>query len=261
MYSPTLVTNQEITLQIVINQIDISDYQLSDNTEKILHAINAHRGVNGVLIFPELCMTGFPQSNKIECLWQKSAEFFKKILDKSRDCKSTLILGHLDKYNGRYFNTCYYIANGEIVFSYRKNHLWVDDIGVFEAGRETKTTSIQSIKCGSQICFDLEFPEGSRTLAKQGARIIFMPNGNMAPHNNVHFILTQARAIENQCFVISCNRVGTGRGGHFVGESLVVSPTGEILAKLGDCEETHRIDIDIHQVDKARQLYCYVEKI
>ncbi|WP_261870804.1 carbon-nitrogen hydrolase family protein [Psychrobacter sp. JCM 18901] len=140
-----------------------------------------------------------------------------------------------------------------------KSKLWLDDVGVFTSGEDLSVVSINDVVCGAQICFELEFPEGSRALAKKGAQIIFMPNGNMSPYANNHYVLTQARAIENQCFVITCNGVGVGHGGQFVGESLIVSPTGRIIKKLGSSPDIVTVDIDLEELEQSKQNYQYID--
>ncbi|WP_406947655.1 nitrilase-related carbon-nitrogen hydrolase [Psychrobacter fozii] len=81
----------------------------------------------------------------------------------------------------------------------------------------------------------------------------------MSPYANTHYVLTQARAIENQCFVITCNGVGVGHGGKFIGESLVVSPTGSIIKKLGSTQEIAVVDIDLTDIKHSEQNYRYID--
>jgi (R)-amidase len=248
-------------MNIVINQIEISDYAPEENTRKILSHLTAQTEVRGFILFPELCLTGFPTAQNLGELWQASEAGFARIVEFSRHLAATIVLGHIEQCDGRFYNSCFYLRNGEILHSHRKRRLWIDDIGIFSAGTADRTCLIEDTRCGSQICFDLEFPEGSRALAKQGAELILMPNGNMKPYGNTHFILSQARAIENQCFVVTCNRVGSGHGGDFVGESLLVSPTGRILTHLGDKEEIAQVCIDINEVQESRKTYTYIEQL
>jgi predicted amidohydrolase len=248
-------------MNITINQIALSDYQPGSNTANVLALLAEQASHTGFILFPELCLTGFPTAQNLDQLWQASEACLDRIIEKSRSCSATVVLGHLERQGQHYFNACYYIRDGHILHIHRKRRLWLDDIGIFESGTEDRTCQIDAIRCGSQICFDLEFPEGCRTLAKQGVDLILMPNGNMQPYGNTHFVLSQARAIENQCFVVTCNRVGSGHGGNFVGESLAVSPTGKILAHLSDKEESVSIAIDINDVQESRKTYNYIKTL
>ena len=248
-------------MKVIINQINVIDYQISENSATILDAIDSHKDCKGVLLFPELALTGFPTKENVDALYQDATTSFEKILVASKHTEATLIIGHIEKAQSSFYNTCFFIKNGTIIHKHRKSKLWLDDVGIFTKGSQFSVVEVNDVVCGAQICFELEFPEGSRALSTLGAKIIFMPNGNMHPYANVHYVLTQARAIENQCFVITCNRVGMGHGGHFVGESLVVSPTGDIIKKLGSAQETVAVDIDVDQVDIARKDYEYIELI
>lgn len=248
-------------MEIVINQMAISDYAADKNTHKVISLVDNQPATVDFILFPELCLTGFPTAANLVEQWHLSQPLLAEIVAHSRSTRATLVLGHLERQEEHYYNSCYYIRDGEIIHRYRKRHLWLDDIGIFSAGEAETVCHIDGICCGSQICFDLEFPEGSRSLARQGAELILMPNGNMKPYGNTHFILSQARAIENQCFVATCNRTGSGHGGYFVGESLVISPTGELLAHLGEKEESLQVAIDISEIKNARNTYNYLEQL
>lgn len=245
-------------MQLVINQIEITDYEISKNTEVIVKSINEHSICQGNMIFPELSLTGFPTKQNIGDLWKESETYFQQILRASQNTQATIVLGHIEKSNQCFYNSCFFIKNSQIIHVHRKSKLWLDDVGIFSSGKHHSVIDINGTNCGAQICFELEFPEGSRALSKQGAEVIFMPNGNMRPYGNVHYVLTQARAIENQCFVITCNRVGLGHGGEFVGESLVVSPTGDIIKKLGSSQQITSLTIDLHELEQSRKNYNYI---
>jgi omega-amidase len=102
------------------------------------------------------------------------------------------------------------------------------------------------------ICYDIRFPELARTLALDGAKILFVPAE--WPHPRLHHwrTLLMARAIENQMFVVSCNRVGTSGSTHFFGHSLIIDPWGEIIAEGAEHEEIITAALDLTEVDKVR---------
>lgn len=245
-------------MEIIINQIEVIDYNISINSENIIRSINDNKRCHDFMIFPELCLTGFPERRNIDELWEASEPYFQEILSASKNTHATIIIGHIEKHNQFFYNSCFFIKNSKVLHIHRKSKLWCDDIEVFSAGDSHSILDINGVTCGAQICFELEFPEGSRALSKQGAEVIFMPNGNMHPYGNAHYILTQARAIENQCFVITCNRVGSGHGGDFVGESLIVSPSGEIISKLGSNQEIATITINLDEIKQSKNNYSYI---
>jgi predicted amidohydrolase len=105
---------------------------------------------------------------------------------------------------------------------------------------------------GLAICYDLRFPEQFRAYALAGARLALLcaewPNPRLAHWQT----LLRARAIENQFFVVACNRVGSSAGTSFFGHSCVIDPWGEVLAEGGDGEELVTAVLDLHRVEEAR---------
>ncbi len=102
----------------------------------------------------------------------------------------------------------------------------------FAAGNQVVAVTTPAGCLGLSICYDLRFPEHYRALVDAGARILLAPSAFTATTGAAHWsVLVRARAIENLCFMIAPNQGGThvsGRTTH--GESLVVSPWGEVLA-------------------------------
>ena len=75
-----------------------------------------------------------------------------------------------------------------------------------------------------------------------------------APRTEVFKLLLQARAVENQCFVVSCNRVGTEKDLLFDGVSMVVGPTGKIIKAMGSEEGIMDISLDLEEINKAKEV-------
>lgn len=103
------------------------------------------------------------------------------------------------------------------------------------------------------ICYDLRFPELARSLALDGAHIVFVPAEWPHPRLNHWRALLQARAIENQMFIVAVNRVGKGGNHTFCGHSMVVDPWGSILAEMKEEEASLTVDIDLEEVDRVRR--------
>lgn len=248
-------------MKITIAQIDINDNQIEANANKIIDIIVEHKD-SDIVLFPELAITGFPEIINRNEKYKAGQQTFQRLCEITKNLPNKVVIGHIEKVGNVFYNSAFLISDGDAQVIHRKAHLWRDDKSVFEVGRQSSLFPIGTYQIGAQICFDLEFPEGSRELAKAGADLILMPNGNMHPYGNTHFILNQARAIENQVFIASCNRVGSGHGGNFTGESLVVSPLGDILLKMGAKEECiQTINIDLNDVVLSRTDYKYINHL
>jgi predicted amidohydrolase len=106
---------------------------------------------------------------------------------------------------------------------------------------------------GLTICYDLRFPELFRRYALAGAKLIFVPAEWPHPRLMHWQTLLRARAIENQLFVVACNRVGVVGKTHFCGHSAVIDPWGETIVEGDESEMLLTAEIDLGLVDDVRQ--------
>lgn len=147
-------------------------------------------------------------------------------------------------------NTCVHASpDGEIKAVYRKIHMFDVEVGgqVYrESDHEQRgerivdTELAGGTRAGLSICYDLRFPELYRILALRGALVLFVPAAFTHVTGVAHWeLLLRARAIENQAFVIAANQCGFHDGDRrSYGNSMIVDPWGEVLARAGDDEQT-----------------------
>ena len=97
------------------------------------------------------------------------------------------------------------------------------------------------------VCYDLRFPELYRILAVRGAEIVVTPSAFTLATTRDHWeVLVRARAIENQCFVIAPNQIGTHAPGmRSGGRSMIVDPWGLVLASAPDTETAIVAELDL----------------
>ncbi|ULG73849.1 carbon-nitrogen family hydrolase [Macrococcus brunensis] len=144
---------------------------------------------------------------------------------------------------------------GEVAYQYDKIHLvpMLDEPRYLTAGGQFEVFELAGEKMGVIICYDLRFPELTRRLALEGAEIIYVV-AEWPEERMDHFIaLLKARAIENQCYIAACNAAGECNGTVFGGQSMIIEPTGQVLAAAGQKEETIIADIDIERSKEIRQ--------
>jgi predicted amidohydrolase len=155
--------------------------------------------------------------------------------------------------------------DGEVKAVYRKIHLFDVQVGdkeylesaSDESGDEIVVTELaDGTKAGLSICYDLRFPELYRIMAVRGARILTVPANFTHPTGSAHWeVLLRARAVEDQAFVIAAGQVGDHPGdmGRMYGNSLIVDPWGEVLARADDSSETFvAADLDFERQDDVR---------
>jgi omega-amidase len=103
------------------------------------------------------------------------------------------------------------------------------------------------------ICYDLRFPELFRTAARMAQPELFVVIANFPTKRIIHWVrLLQARAIENQAYVVGVNRIGDDPFYSYNGRSLIVDPHGEVLADAGESEGVIQADLDLDQLAKYR---------
>ncbi|MFC4546961.1 carbon-nitrogen family hydrolase [Paenactinomyces guangxiensis] len=157
--------------------------------------------------------------------------------------------------SGIYNKTYVYRPDGKEIASYRKVHLFrlMEEEKYLQPGQEKAFFSIDGHLASSIICYDLRFPEWVRSLALQGISILFVPAQWPSPRLNHWRLLNQARAIENQMYVVAVNRVGEGGGNQFFGHSMVIDPWGNVLIEGGDEESILTVEIDLSEVERVRR--------
>lgn len=168
------------------------------------------------------------------------------------------------KQSNKAYNTSVLIDGlGRIIAKYRKIHLFDARLGdkivceadCFMPGRKKTVARVNDFNIGMSICYDLRFADLYKTLVLNGANVLVVPSCFTKITGQAHWeSLLRARAIENLSYVLAPNLVGAdARGMVAYGNSMVVSPWGEIIARAsGDKEEIVFADIDVQEVQKAR---------
>ncbi|MEI6564482.1 MAG: carbon-nitrogen hydrolase family protein [bacterium] len=178
-----------------------------------------------------------------------------------------VLAGSIVEHHGSsFYNTSVLInRRGEIAASYRKMHLFeaeldsgkfVRESDIWQAGSEPVLADLDGWTCGMAICYDLRFPELFRHYSAQGAQLFFLPSNFTQRTGKDHWeILLRARAIENQCFMIAPDQCGTNphTGIASYGNSMIIGPWGEILARIEDDEQALTVTLDIHDLEKIRR--------
>ncbi|MGA5505083.1 carbon-nitrogen family hydrolase [Streptomyces umbrinus] len=144
---------------------------------------------------------------------------------------------------------------GELAAAYRKIHRFGFDKGeavLMGAGAELVTVRLPETVLGLATCYDLRFPELFRGLVDAGAEALVIPAG-WPERRRAHWtLLAQARAVENQAFVLACGTAGAHAGVPQAGHSIVVDPWGEVLAEAGAGEEVLSVEFDPAKVGVTR---------
>jgi omega-amidase len=222
-------------------------------------AFRAKRSGAELIVFPEMIDTGYsmPVIKQHAAAWEKgAAPELQKI---ARELGLAIVCGISDRDGKSIYNAQVYVdASGKIVAKYRKTHLVtaapLDERFCFSPGNEFVSCPSGEFKVGLTICYDLRFPEVCRTLAVGQNVNVFVTSSAWPSVRMEHLqILTRARAMENQSYLILANRVGTDDGVTFCGSSAIIDPSGAIIAAASaDREELLEAEISSEVINSVR---------
>ncbi len=244
-----------IQMQVVLKQLE-TNYR---NAELLLRRAAA-AGAD-VAVLPEMWSGGFVTDDLDQRLadvdGQRAKAFFSRL---AGELQINIVGGSVATKKGADFFNTGYVANrqGEIIADYDKAHLfsYAGEDTRFCAGNQLGTFSLDGIPCGIMICYEIRFPEWARKQALAGTRVLFVPAEWPLPRVNHWRVLNQARAIENQFFVVAVNGCGAAvKDQQNAGNSMIIDPLGQLLADAGaEPEETVIIaDVDLVKLDQIRK--------
>lgn len=204
-----------------------------------------------VLVFPELFVTGYNIDQLIpvqaEPVNGSSITTIRRI---AQQFDIAIIVGFPEKEQTDIFNSAVAVdATGCIVGHHRKVYLFGDkEKEIFKPGEQFTSFELNGCRCGMTICYDIEFPESVRTLARQEVKIVFNPTANMLPYVEVPKTLARARALENGVSVVYANLSGEENGLEYTGLSAIIGPDGLDLARAGKGPAVIMADINPGQI-------------
>ncbi|WP_075620305.1 carbon-nitrogen family hydrolase [Paenisporosarcina indica] len=244
-------------MKIACIQLDVAFAEPEINFKAVQNLIE--RAVNDgaeLVVLPEMWNTAYALT-ELEQLADREGVRTKKFLSELAQSHQIHIVGGSvsTKKGASFYNTMYVYNNlGELISEYDKAHLFrlMDEHLYLQAGNKENIFTIGSIRAGGVICYDLRFPEWLRAHALAGAKVLFIPAQWPETRIDHWKVLLQARAIENQCFVIAVNRTGADPNNQFNGQSMIIAPWGKVLWTGAEDEQYALIDVDFSEVDEVR---------
>jgi omega-amidase len=244
-------------LTIALAQIDLA----LGNPTKNLAAARAKiaeakaRGAD-IVALPELWSTAYDLEHAAAHATALDAGMFTAIANAARENQVAVVGSLMESRSDHIYNTATFVdARGNRVGAYRKLHLvpMLDEDKYLTGGDDAQVFDAEFGKFALGVCYDLRFPELWRHYALAGARVAFLPAEWPQPRIAHWRTLLPARAIENQIFMVGCNRVGTSKDQTFGGHSMIVNPWGETLIEGDERKALLVAQIDLDLVDQARQ--------
>lgn len=181
-------------------------------------------------VFPEMTLTGFTLNTEAADSSGDTVRFFSEC---SKERSVSCAFGYSARERDKLFNRLTLVdKTGAVLRSYDKIHpfSYCGEDSVFTAGGKAATARLGGMTFGLAICYDLRFPELFGELAKTADCIIVIANWPEKRREHWRTLL-KARAIETQCYIVGCNRCGSGNGLYYSGDSAVYAPDGRLIAQ------------------------------
>jgi omega-amidase len=248
-------------VKIAAAQIECALGDPDANVRKISDfAARAKEGDAKLVVFPEMADTGYAMPVIQACARPWSEGAVPELQKIAQSLSIAIICGVSERDDGSIYNSQVFIdANGNVVGSYRKTHLFtgtpIGEDKCFSPGNELRSFPFgEGFRLGLSICYDLRFPEVYRMLViEEGVNAFILSSAWPFPRVEHFRILVSARAIENQSYMIVSNRVGTDDGVTTCGCSAIIDPYGVTLASAStDREELVQAEISKEAISSVR---------
>lgn len=225
----------------------------------------AQRG-SETIILPEMFNCPYDNRRFQEYAETQEGPTITRLVEVARELQVHIIAGSIPERTKKgIYNTSFTInPQGEIIGRHRKIHLFDINIPGRITFKESDTLlpggtptiiRIDHTRIGIGICYDIRFPELSRIMTLQGAKILAFPGAFNMTTGPAHWkTLIKARAIDNQVFVVAVSPARDKRAEYVAyGHSMVVDPWGSIIYEAGADETIKNVEIDLSQVEKVRK--------
>lgn len=232
---------------------------LSFVEEKLKNYKFPNKNSTNIIFLPELFATGYDiDIIKKQASSLKESRIISFLSSLAISNNSYIYTSIPEKENENIFNTAIIINNrGELLYKYRKIHLFIPlgELKVFKPGKEVVNCKLPWGNTGISICYDLRFPEIFVKQRNDGARFFFICAEWPIKRINHWITLIQSRAIEHQSFVVAINRIGTDKSGTYGGNSIIVSPDGDLIMNLGSKESIVSKEINTGILFSVKKLF------
>lgn len=217
-----------------------------------------------LMVCPELYVSGYNVGDGLrEVALNQSSDFVRQAIVLAKETATALVFGYPELADGVLYNSALFIdANGQTIANHRKLAIPPgDEETQFCAGSGTTIIEFLGLKCALLVCYDVEFPETVRALAKQNVDLVIVPTALNVNWPIVADKLIPTRAFENGIWLAYVNHAGSENGLSYYGYSCVASPTGDDVVRAGATEEILVATIASGAVKAAQKRLPYLNDV
>lgn len=214
-----------------------------------------------LIVLPEMWPTSFlkePTVNQI-----RDSREAERVITRLTEELGVMVIGSgLEEERGQFFNRCSVADRGKVLGTYRKIHMFSPNAEqrYMKPGRLPLVLDTRLGRIGVIICYDIRFPELTRYYFHMGVQVLAIPAQWPEARADHWRTLIRARAIENQMFVIGCNRTGAEASLRneetlvFPGDSRIVDPMGDVIASAQGEEQPVLADIELRRCRSMQRI-------
>lgn len=233
------------------------------NLEMLEEKISSIKEKTEIVVLPEMFSTGFSMKPEVlgEMMNGETVEWMRQVAARK---KIILTGSFICSEEEQFYNRLLWMLPNGQYGVYDKRHCFgfAGEDKHYTAGSKRLIASVKGWKINLQVCYDLRFPVWARQTPGDTPEydvLIYVANW---PERRSHAwkTLLQARAIENQCYVIGVNRVGNdGNTIYHSGDSMVIDPLGEVLYTRKDEEAVFTITLEKEHLDTIRNKFPFLK--
>lgn len=245
-------------LRLTIVQSSLHWENIPANIAMFDKKLTGLKNTTDLVILPEMFSTGFSmRPEKLAeppdgsaCRWMAA---------KAREINAVITGSVITAEHGNYYNRLIWMRPDGTCDTYDKKHLFGlgDETAHYTAGEKKLLTALKGWKICPMVCYDLRFPAWCRNVENYD---LYINIANWPEKRAMHWkTLSQARAIENLCYVAAVNRVGKdGNGFAHSGDSRVIDPSGAILYQKSETEDIHTLRLERTAITRARRQFPFL---
>lgn len=244
-------------MKIALIQLDIAFGNPEVNYAAAQRKIReAAAGKPDCIVLPELWTTGYDLTRLDETADDGGRTTAALISGLARELNIHIVAGSVAVRGetGITNSMLVYDRTGAPAGAYSKLHLFklMDEHLYLQPGTGKGLFRLDGTLCAGLICYDIRFPEWVRAHMAEGAEVLFISAEWPLPRLSHWRALLISRAIENQCYVVACNRTGADPANTFAGHSMIIDPWGEIVCEASGEEEILYGELDLAKVQAVR---------
>jgi predicted amidohydrolase len=244
-------------LKVSIIQTPLFWERKEENLTMFSQKINTLTEETDLIILPEMFTTGFSMKPS-QFAEGTESETLRRMRSWASDKNCAITGSIIVKEKNLYYNRLIWVRPDGTYETYDKRHLFrfAGEHQQYSAGAKKLIVELKGWKICPLICFDLRFPVWSRNLNQEYDCLIYVANWP-AVRSSAWSTLLQARAHENQCYVVGVNRIGNdGNEIPHSGNSGIIEPKGDVISTIQPNEQrTETIKLSWNNLESYRKKF------